>query len=440
MSRPLLKAFVASFLVYLLPLVGPHIVLPWGAVVVAELTEGLNRRDPLWIAVDVSLAVTLQLLAVLLGYWYFRRASWKRFLALLPAVPVLWVALMWSYLVAIPRYFLIDANRSPEINTWAEQCRVANAYLPSVKAPADLSLEKAGRAFIARSPNSDLGILQMPGCKVNELGIRWSNYSPRIHSVAATGGVLYSLHNKASDEWTWWVLDGPGEQPTELTQPPHTEHPVPALSTDGQWVAWLQRIPLEKRQTRPALFIEAVQEEEQLTIDLQPFAPSSFRLDHFDRDSGEVVLTRSEEEFVGIGLDGTLRWGPWNPEGVKAWAGTRRQLEDGWVVWDAYREDEPYRLEWSLPEGKGSYTVRRGYRIESVSVDPHGRYIAVGIAGRYRFAMPDSVYVLKTSDGSEVFRRYLPQYNRSQVAFLGSEFFAYKDGKDVSVLRVTNGE
>ncbi len=440
MSHVLPKGIAASFLVYLFPLIGPHTLQPWGVVIVMELTEGLDQRDPLWVAADLALAVTLQLFAALLGCWYFRRADWKRLLAVLPAVPVLWAALMWSYLGAIPHYFLIDNSRRAEIDTWPEQCRVANAYLPSVKTPADLSLEKAGRAFVARLPHSDLGILQMPGCEVSELGIRWSNYSPRIHSVTVTGAVLYSLHDKASNQWSWWVLNGPGAEPRALVQPAYTEHSEPILSTDGEWVSWVQRIPVKKPQTRPAVLIESVQAEDRLTIDLRPFAPSSFRLDHFDRSVGEVVLTRGEEEFLGVGLDGSLHWGPWNPEGIKAWAGTRRQMQGGWVVWDAYQEDEPYRLAWSLAEGKGSHTVQRGYRIESASVDPQGRYIAVSIGGQYTFEMPDSVYVMKTADGSEVFRRYLSQYNRSQVAFLGSEFFAYKEGNSIRVLRVTDGE
>jgi len=440
MSPPLKKATLASFLVYLLPLIGPHTLQPFGVVIAMELTEGVNQRGPLWIATDISLALALQFLAGLLVYWCFRNPGWKRFITLLSAIPLLWIALMWTYLQAIPRYFLVDASRNPEIATWPEECRVPNAYLPQIKTPANLSLEKAGRAFIARLPNSDLGILEMPGCEITELGIRWSNYSPRIHSVTATGAVLYSLHDKASDEWSWWVIEGTGAQPTEVTQPAHTQHPEPILSTDGEWVAWVQHIPAEGRRTQPALFIQSLNGAEPFTIDLQPFAPSTFRLHHFDYEGGEIVVTSREEDFLSINLDGTLRWGPWNPERIKAWAGTRRRLEDGWVAWDAYRDEDPYQLEWSLPQREGRHTIQRGYSIESAGVDPKGRYIAVSTGGRYTFSMPDSVYVLNTTDAQEVFRQYMPQYNRSQVAFLGSSFFAYKDGNDVRVLRINPDE
>ena len=165
------QAFLVSLAVYLLPLTGPHALLPWGVVIVAELTEGLNRPDSPWVATDAALAVTLQTLAAFLADWHFARAGWKRLLDVVPAVPILWAVLMWSYVHTISRYFVVDPQRSPEIQTWEEHRRVNDAYLPSIKTPVDLSLESAGRACIARLPNSGLGILQMLGCEVNELGI-----------------------------------------------------------------------------------------------------------------------------------------------------------------------------------------------------------------------------------------------------------------------------
>ncbi len=45
-------------------------------------------------------------------------------------------------------------------------------------------------------------------------------------------------------------------------------------------------------------------------------------------------------------------------------------------------------------------------------------------------------YVLRADNGQEVFRRYFPKYNRSEVRFLTGEFFAYSDGRTVRVLRV----
>lgn len=43
MNSPLKKAVLASFLVYLLPLIGPHTLQPFGVVIAMELTEGVNQ-------------------------------------------------------------------------------------------------------------------------------------------------------------------------------------------------------------------------------------------------------------------------------------------------------------------------------------------------------------------------------------------------------------
>jgi hypothetical protein len=44
--------------------------------------------------------------------------------------------------------------------------------------------------------------------------------------------------------------------------------------------------------------------------------------------------------------------------------------------------------------------------------------------------------VLRTSDGQEVFRRYLAAFNRTGVIFLGHEYFAYSDYGTTHVLRI----
>jgi len=48
----------------------------------------------------------------------------------------------------------------------------------------------------------------------------------------------------------------------------------------------------------------------------------------------------------------------------------------------------------------------------------------------------DTVVVVRTSDGQEVFRRYLSAYNRTGVAFLGREYFAYSDYGTTYVLKI----
>ena len=42
-------------------------------------------------------------------------------------------------------------------------------------------------------------------------------------------------------------------------------------------------------------------------------------------------------------------------------------------------------------------------------------------------SIADTVVALNTADGSEVFRKSLPMYARSQVSFLGDSYFVYSD-------------
>ena len=141
-------------------------------------------------------------------------------------------------------------------------------------------------------------------------------------------------------------------------------------------------------------------------------------------------------------MDGAVRWGPWQPEGVRAWEHTFRLLEGrridkGWVAWDAYEEKREYRIAWSLPTGSGNKTVPKGRAIQSVAVDPGGRYIAVSTDTRYSIGdVKNAVYVFRVSDGQEAYRRYLPPHSRSQVVFLRSGYFAYAEPGGVRVLKI----
>ncbi len=58
-----LKALIASFSVYLLPLFTVHVLFLWGWAIGAEILAGKSGREPLWLAADAALALGLQTLA-----------------------------------------------------------------------------------------------------------------------------------------------------------------------------------------------------------------------------------------------------------------------------------------------------------------------------------------------------------------------------------------
>ncbi len=61
-----------------------------------------------------------------------------------------------------------------------------------------------------------------------------------------------------------------------------------------------------------------------------------------------------------------------------------------------------------------------------MAVSSDGAYIALSTSSGLNIgSVPDAVYVLRSADGSEVFRRTLPRYSRSQLALLGPRHLAY---------------
>jgi hypothetical protein len=104
MTRPKAARFAlaTSFLVYLIPLVGPH--GPW--LLGQALFARQAGRSPPWTGANWAVALILQSLAVAYFYWFFARPRWRQGILLLVALPIIFLTLQWVYLVAIPTRFL----------------------------------------------------------------------------------------------------------------------------------------------------------------------------------------------------------------------------------------------------------------------------------------------------------------------------------------------
>ena len=442
LKSPLVKAVLASFLVYLFPIVGPHAAFTLGPALIMGVAEGLEEQGIPRMAANFALAFTLQAIFGYVVYWFFRKPGWRRALGLAGSVPALFLALQWVMLITIPTFFLIEGDPAPEQTNWEVECEIPDSYLAPINPPPDLQIARAGEAWVARKEDSRLSLLRMPGCNTIPLDLRWSNASPQYGNVITNGRAVFKTHRREDNTWHWWYQGPPGSSPHEIDIPPHTRHEAPLLSSDGNWVAWLQRVPTEGNRTTPRILLRSLTNKEEATIGLNRFAPAAFRLIQFDTDSEEVLLARNTHEFLSVRLDGAVRWGPWRPEGVRAWEHTFRRLDShnsgkGWVAWDGYEEKREYRIAWSLPTGSGIKTIPKGRAIKSAAVDPGGRYIAVSTDTRYSIGdVKNAVYVFRVSDGQEAYRRYLPPHSRSQVVFLGSGYFAYSEPGKVLVLKI----
>ena len=419
MGSPIVKAVIGALLVYALPIVTPHSTLPFGAALVLGWFDG---KPPGWMAAEAVLALVAHDIAFFVGWRYFRKPEKSRLLLYIGVFPVLWAGINWAYLQAIPQYFLTDSASWEETGDWA-QARLLEGYaLADVETPPDLSMELAGSAVLMDTETLEMALLAMPEGRVEPLGLRWSNGDPTIHGVTAAGAALY----REGGEWR--VLPAPAAPSVTLEAPAGADHPDPALSGDGLWVGWIAK--------GPRAVLTPVDGGEPRTIDLAPFAPGSFRMDSLDMARDSLIVARGETEFLTLRLDGSEKAPSWTAPNVKAWAGTVRRGAGGWLAWDAYQEDDPYRVEWSLPAGDGLHAARKGYRIRMAALAPSGRYLAVSEEGRYNFDAPEAVYVLDAASGETVFLRAHPRFTRSRVAFLGEDFFAYDNAEGVCVMRI----
>src|SRR5262245_8452249 len=174
----------------------------------------------------------------------------------------------------------------------------------------------------------------------------------------------------------------------------------------------------------------------EIRVDLSSFGPASYVLSNIDMRAGEIMMARNGE-FLTLGTDGQVRSRISRPADVEVQPSTVRRFGEGVVGWDAYGDEGRYQVSWSLPAGKGNHHVLRGRSINSVAVSPAGDLIAISVGTALNIgSIQDSVYVLRTSDGKEVFRRFLPRYTRTSLVFPDKDHLLYSvDGKTV-LLRI----
>ena len=80
---------------------------------------------------------------------------------------------------------------------------------------------------------------------------------------------------------------------------------------------------------------------------------------------------------------------------------------------------------------------QRGTQRDIGSVDPTGSYIAISETTTLSIGNArDVVYVLRTEDGADAFRRYLPRYARSPVVFFDGGFLGYSDLEGTHILKI----
>lgn len=435
--------FVGSFAVYLTPLVGPHAVRFLGEHLAASATRA-ERLQVGWLAAEAGLALAAQAVAGLVLAWSVR-GSRLRLTVWFAALPLLTAGLNLAYLVALPSAFLIEADTSPQITTWEAHCFVPDVSLLSIRRPAIQPVEGV-RAWWLQRPDGSFALLRMPGCEVVESGLPEPKIQPGgrvdfmigLPFATADGVAVVEKTIPTTAERNWFLLSAPGAALLPLETPESAEG-TPHLSVDGDAVGWLQRVAGSPRPILKRVIVRALHptpEFEGRIVDLEPFGPASYTLLSVNVRERELLLWRNDRP-IGVDFNGEGRPAPFDQSLSAVQATTYLRHHAGWVAWDAYREDEPYRVSWSLGGHAGARAANRGRHITSVAVDPSGLLIAMSETTSLNIgSAPDVVSVFRAADGVDVFRLHLPRYARSEVVFFSGDLFGYSDLRGTHILTV----
>jgi hypothetical protein len=435
-------AVLGSFGVYFIPLIGPHAAWFLGVALVASVTGDRSRT---WMAADIAVALLSQIAVGLALYWSLR-GSWARKIIWLGIIP-LTMALNVGYLSAIPAFFLIEADTAPEMNTWAEHCFVRAVELRPVRSSAVQTGRSARTWWAARPPDGRDTLLRVPECVTTDAVLPAPGKSPEgyldffisLQFASPDGVAIVEQTDRRSTQRTWWTLTDPVAPLQRLAASSETFQSPPIISRRGDAVAYLTTVPgsgppvlsqvLVRKATPGSVAVEA-------DIDLAPFGPASYVLLDVDAEAREVLLWRDDRPLI-VSFDGRGRPVSFEPGDIRAQSSTYVRVGDGWVAWDAYKEDGPYQIGWWLGRGSGRHRTNAGRSVTSTAVDPTGSYIAVSETTTLSIGnAKDVVYALRTEDGAVVFRRYLPRYSRSTLVFFEGGFFGYSDLEGTHILKI----
>ena len=415
-TKPALLAILLSFSIYLLPIFTPHAGLVFWPLM---LFGGLQDGAVMALAAAAG-AFVLQGLTALFFFLLLRRWRWWKLLVIAAASPVLFAAVNFTFLYAVPALVLIEPDWSDDFGQLQRACVAPDVSLLPVNAGVSLSLEARGIAWVRDNEGTGAKLLSMPDCHlepVGEMGTR-----RQLISVNAAGEGLLSTY---TGKYFYAQPDSAVLQ--ELMPPAGRNTWNPLLTRGGSELAWLARGTAGSA-GRPHLIrlrdLEPGDDERTIEVALPP--RDSLTL--LEADPPFFTLGRYRNEILVVDETGSVIWGPVSPPGIHdAQWGFRRVGPKGWVAWDGYREEGQSRIVWSLEEGSGEVVMPRGRSIESVAVSPDGGYIAYSTESNTYFNASGRLVLLRSGKGEVLYRRRLAQFARIHLAFLGNSYLAFRN-------------
>jgi hypothetical protein len=314
------------------------------------------------------------------------------------------------------------------------------------RTPRRLPAEGWREAWLSDSQNRQW-ILRMPDCQKTLAALPQPHMEPGgrvdfsigVTQVVPGGRALVQRQDVSTGKISWYLLDPPAGTLNALPAPATDKPVAPYLSDDASRTAWILPVPGSGPPVLEAIHLLPVDPgASEAVIDLSRFGAASYETVGVDTSTGEILLWVSlPGKLLAIDMNGKERPSPAIPPGVRPQSHTVVLNPHGVLAWDAYREDDAYVVAWSMDLGSGTRRIPRGSSVIAAATDPSGRYVAVSTSTTLNIgSVPDSIFVLRTSDGAEVFRRFLSKYSRSNVVFLGRNYLVYSDATRVHVVEI----
>ena len=409
--RAWLVEIACSCLVYAVPLASAHWLRPVGELLLRGSMRATEHASS-WAAADWGVVLTAQafVLAVLRGSRRLRRPIRVALCAgaLAAVTPALNLALM----VWIPSRYLIEDDTAAERNSLAETCHAEGVDVVAT-APSVYPQSDAPVLVIRRAGEGRFGILRIPSCEIQDFDVPVE----RTTAIASAAGTLLWTHaSPDGGESDWFLTDGDGST-TRVGR--FAAAVTPSLLDDGLTVTWPERsqgaiVVAEKSGATTRIDTAGIPAGSRERVEgAGPAGP--FRL---------AVLGGGRPQWLTIDRSGSVTRTITMPDSVSLSA-YLHPTPRGWVAWDRYVEDGRYAVAWMVDGKTFKRELPRGLGLTQVAVDADGRYIAVSATsglniGRQR----DQVWLIRTSDGVELFRRYAPKYSRDVVALPAAKYFA----------------
>jgi hypothetical protein len=319
------------------------------------------------------------------------------------------VALLWS----LPARYLIEEDHTAASNLLTQVCSGDGAELLPVTSTVSAAGERTP-LLVFLSQDQRIGSMGIPGCELRRLEIP---ANAQLSYQSATAILWTGVPAGTSRPPEWFVTNSNGET-RRIDGASVPDRTFPQILDDGT-AAWIEQADTLRVKLSAADGVDA--------IDVSGVSKGSVGPIRGAGVSGPLyfsVLGTGPTRWLTVDGTGQVVDTIEAPEFLSRFSHELRPVPGGWIAWDTYAEDRRYVIAWSRDGRITKRELPRGLAFTSVAIDARGEYIAVSATSGLSIGnQQDQVWLLRTKDGTELFRRYAPKYSRAGVALPGGRFF-----------------